>query len=179
LLFFSIDVYTCKAFNPAAAIRYTQIFFDADRIVAKSFWPVAISKGLDKAEARSKPSYDQTLTRLISERMVEDLVVGCGRYAEVSDGDGIVAGGRRRDGNQERQVGVDVPHGISHTTVREIGRAFGLNPGRWEDLGDPRPPVGRKIRDRVARGDRYDGPGARSHASRWPVFATAATPLWG
>ena len=36
LLFFSVDVYTCKAFDNHAAIAFTQRFFDAEHIVARS-----------------------------------------------------------------------------------------------------------------------------------------------
>gem|GEM_PF-287148 len=36
-LFFSVDVYTCKAFDPIAAVAYTERSFDAERIVAKEF----------------------------------------------------------------------------------------------------------------------------------------------
>jgi S-adenosylmethionine decarboxylase len=36
-LFFSVDIYTCREFDPIAAVRFTQSFFDAPRIVAKSF----------------------------------------------------------------------------------------------------------------------------------------------
>jgi len=34
-VFFSVDIYTCKAFDPAHAIAYTRDFFDADQVVAK------------------------------------------------------------------------------------------------------------------------------------------------
>lgn len=37
LLFFSADIYTCRAFSPAAAVEYTRDFFAADEIVARSF----------------------------------------------------------------------------------------------------------------------------------------------
>ena len=37
LLFFSVDIYTCKAFDPVAAMAYTEAFFDASTIVAKGF----------------------------------------------------------------------------------------------------------------------------------------------
>lgn len=37
LIFFSVDIYTCKAFEDAAAIRFTEKFFDADQIVARPF----------------------------------------------------------------------------------------------------------------------------------------------
>ena len=36
-LFFSVDVYTCKVFDPLAATRFTAEFFDATEIVAKEF----------------------------------------------------------------------------------------------------------------------------------------------
>ena len=35
--FFSVDIYTCKAFEPATAVEYTRAFFDAEQIVSKSF----------------------------------------------------------------------------------------------------------------------------------------------
>lgn len=37
VLFFSVDIYTCKAFDPAAAVAFTNSFFDATQIVAKEF----------------------------------------------------------------------------------------------------------------------------------------------
>jgi S-adenosylmethionine decarboxylase len=37
LLFFSVDVYTCKAFDPDAVVEFTQRYFDAHQIVAKGF----------------------------------------------------------------------------------------------------------------------------------------------
>ena len=37
LIFFSVDIYTCKAFEDAAAIRFTEGFFDATQIVARPF----------------------------------------------------------------------------------------------------------------------------------------------
>jgi S-adenosylmethionine decarboxylase len=37
LLFFSVDVYTCKLFDMDEAVEYTRHFFDASRIVAKAF----------------------------------------------------------------------------------------------------------------------------------------------
>jgi S-adenosylmethionine decarboxylase len=37
LLFFSVDIYTCKAFDPEAAVRFTKEFFDAKQIVSKGF----------------------------------------------------------------------------------------------------------------------------------------------
>jgi S-adenosylmethionine/arginine decarboxylase-like enzyme len=37
LLFFSVDIYTCKAFDPGRAIAYTSAAFDASTIVAKEF----------------------------------------------------------------------------------------------------------------------------------------------
>jgi hypothetical protein len=36
-LFFSVDAYTCKAFDPVAALEFTAAFFDADPVVAKEF----------------------------------------------------------------------------------------------------------------------------------------------
>jgi S-adenosylmethionine/arginine decarboxylase-like enzyme len=36
LLFFSVDIYTCKAFEPMAAIDFTAEFFGSDQIVAMS-----------------------------------------------------------------------------------------------------------------------------------------------
>lgn len=36
-LFFSVDIYTCKAFDPIAAISYTEAFFKTSQIVAKEF----------------------------------------------------------------------------------------------------------------------------------------------
>jgi hypothetical protein len=35
--FFSVDVYTCKAFDPEAALDFTERFFDATEIVGKEF----------------------------------------------------------------------------------------------------------------------------------------------
>jgi hypothetical protein len=37
LLFFSVDIYTCKPFAPEAVIQFTTDFFRADPVVAKSF----------------------------------------------------------------------------------------------------------------------------------------------
>ena len=37
LLFFSVDVYTCKPFDMQRAVDYTRRFFGAPRIVAKAF----------------------------------------------------------------------------------------------------------------------------------------------
>jgi S-adenosylmethionine decarboxylase len=37
LLFFSVDIYTCLAFDPVDAVRFTQEYFDAPEIVAKEF----------------------------------------------------------------------------------------------------------------------------------------------
>lgn len=37
VLFFSVDVYTCKAFDVAAAVEYTQSVFDATRVVYREF----------------------------------------------------------------------------------------------------------------------------------------------
>lgn len=36
-LFFSVDIYTCKPFDPVAVARYTLDFFDADDLVARAF----------------------------------------------------------------------------------------------------------------------------------------------
>lgn len=36
-LFFSVDIYTCKAFDPAVAVTYTSRYFGAERCVAKEF----------------------------------------------------------------------------------------------------------------------------------------------
>ncbi len=36
-LFFSVDIYTCKAFDPIAAISYTESYFETSQIVAKEF----------------------------------------------------------------------------------------------------------------------------------------------
>jgi S-adenosylmethionine decarboxylase len=36
-LFFSVDIYTCKAFDDDAAVRFTAKFFNADIIVSGSF----------------------------------------------------------------------------------------------------------------------------------------------
>ena len=36
-LFFSVDIYTCKAFDGAAAVEFTARFFDAREVVAKGF----------------------------------------------------------------------------------------------------------------------------------------------
>jgi S-adenosylmethionine decarboxylase len=35
--FFSVDIYTCKAFNPLDALEFTARFFDATQCVAKGF----------------------------------------------------------------------------------------------------------------------------------------------
>jgi S-adenosylmethionine/arginine decarboxylase-like enzyme len=37
MLFFSVDIYTCKAFDPAEAEAFTKQYFKADTIVSKSF----------------------------------------------------------------------------------------------------------------------------------------------
>jgi S-adenosylmethionine decarboxylase len=37
LLFFSVDIYTCKVFDMESAVDYTRRFFNADQIVAKAF----------------------------------------------------------------------------------------------------------------------------------------------
>ena len=36
-LFFSVDIYTCKAFDPVAVARFTREFFDARDLVARAF----------------------------------------------------------------------------------------------------------------------------------------------
>ena len=36
-LFFSVDIYTCKAFDPQAATDFTKSFFNATEIVYKEF----------------------------------------------------------------------------------------------------------------------------------------------
>lgn len=37
LLFFSVDIYSCKAFDVKAACEFTQQYFDATKLTAKSF----------------------------------------------------------------------------------------------------------------------------------------------
>jgi S-adenosylmethionine decarboxylase len=37
VLFFSVDVYTCKTFDMESAVDYTRRFFEARQIVAKAF----------------------------------------------------------------------------------------------------------------------------------------------
>jgi S-adenosylmethionine decarboxylase len=37
LLFFSVDIYTCKAFDPDEVVRFTKTFFNVDQIVSKEF----------------------------------------------------------------------------------------------------------------------------------------------
>lgn len=37
LLFFSVDIYTCKAFDPKKAEEFTAAYFDATEVVSKSF----------------------------------------------------------------------------------------------------------------------------------------------
>ena len=37
LLFFSVDIYTCKAFDALQAVDFTRKFFNAEEIVAKEF----------------------------------------------------------------------------------------------------------------------------------------------
>jgi S-adenosylmethionine decarboxylase len=37
LLFFSVDIYTCKPFSPSGAMTYTSQFFGATELVARSF----------------------------------------------------------------------------------------------------------------------------------------------
>ena len=36
-LFFSVDIYTCKPFDPQLAVEFTRGFFAADRVVSKGF----------------------------------------------------------------------------------------------------------------------------------------------
>ena len=36
-LFFSVDIYTCKAFEPAEAVAFTQKFFSAQAITSREF----------------------------------------------------------------------------------------------------------------------------------------------
>lgn len=36
-VFFSVDIYTCKAFDPSEAVDFTRHFFAADEIVSKGF----------------------------------------------------------------------------------------------------------------------------------------------
>jgi S-adenosylmethionine decarboxylase len=37
MLFFSVDIYTCKAFDPAVAVEFTARFFDASPITSRSW----------------------------------------------------------------------------------------------------------------------------------------------
>lgn len=37
ILFFSVDIYTCKAFDEKVAMNFTQEFFDTNEIVKKAF----------------------------------------------------------------------------------------------------------------------------------------------
>lgn len=37
VLFFSVDIYTCKAFEPEPVVEFTAAFFGAEQIVARSF----------------------------------------------------------------------------------------------------------------------------------------------
>jgi S-adenosylmethionine decarboxylase len=37
LLFFSVDIYSCKAFDVAAALEFTRRYFDATKLSSKSF----------------------------------------------------------------------------------------------------------------------------------------------
>jgi hypothetical protein len=37
LLFFSVDIYTCKEFDPEEVVAFTTAFFEADPVVAKAF----------------------------------------------------------------------------------------------------------------------------------------------
>jgi S-adenosylmethionine/arginine decarboxylase-like enzyme len=36
-VFFSVDIYTCKAFDAQRAVEFTRSYFDADEVVAKEF----------------------------------------------------------------------------------------------------------------------------------------------
>jgi hypothetical protein len=36
-LFFSVDIYTCKAFDEAEAVEFTKRFFNSPRVVSKGF----------------------------------------------------------------------------------------------------------------------------------------------
>lgn len=37
ILFFSVDIYTCKAFDPASAVEFTKRYFNADTVEFKEF----------------------------------------------------------------------------------------------------------------------------------------------
>lgn len=37
LLFFSVDIYTCKAFDPEVAVAFTKEYFGAETIVSREF----------------------------------------------------------------------------------------------------------------------------------------------
>jgi hypothetical protein len=37
LLFFSVDIYTCKQFDVDPVVRFTELYFGADQIVAREF----------------------------------------------------------------------------------------------------------------------------------------------
>jgi S-adenosylmethionine decarboxylase len=37
MLFFSVDIYTCKPFQDEVAVRYTEEFFEAQQIVHRNF----------------------------------------------------------------------------------------------------------------------------------------------
>lgn len=37
MLFFSVDIYTCKQFDPSKAVQFTKDFFDASQVVYKEF----------------------------------------------------------------------------------------------------------------------------------------------
>lgn len=37
MLFFSVDIYTCKKFDPVGAVNFTKSYFDASQVVHKSF----------------------------------------------------------------------------------------------------------------------------------------------
>ena len=36
-VFFSVDIYTCKAFDADRTVEFTRAFFSADEVVAKEF----------------------------------------------------------------------------------------------------------------------------------------------
>ena len=36
-LFFSVDIYTCKAFDPERVVDFTERYFDSEQIVGRSF----------------------------------------------------------------------------------------------------------------------------------------------
>lgn len=36
-LFFSVDIYTCKAFDPGAVVAFTRRYFQASEVVSRGF----------------------------------------------------------------------------------------------------------------------------------------------